>query len=53
MRPQILFVTVLVALGLAGCASAIRSSPIEATDYSSIEVGATREAVESVLGSPI
>ncbi len=48
-----LIVLVLVGPAVAGCSAVIAHKGIEATDLSSIQVGATRETVESVLGQPV
>ncbi len=53
IKQMAIAVVLLSGLGVVGCSNAIRSSSVKATDYSSIEVGATRESVESVLSSPI
>ncbi len=42
-----------VGLLVQGCSLAILGEDIERTDLSLLEVGATREEVESMLGKPI
>ncbi len=46
---------VLLCAGILvqGCSIAIRGKDIEPTDLSSLEIGATRAAIEGVLGEPI
>jgi hypothetical protein len=46
---------VLLCAGILvqGCSIAIRAKDIEPTDLSSLEIGATRAAIEGVLGEPI
>jgi hypothetical protein len=53
LRPLAPIVLVLLALAGAGCSAVISLEGIEATDLSSIQVGTTRETVESVLGRPV
>ena len=50
LAPVVLLCTGIV---VQGCSIAIRAKDIEPTDLSSLEIGATRAAIEGVLGEPI
>ncbi len=53
MKLQAYIAISFVGLLVQGCSLAILGEDIERTDLSSLEVGATREEVEAVLGKPI
>ena len=52
MKLRILAPFLCAVLGLGGCGSIYEAIDIEATDVSSIKIGATRQNVEKVLGQP-
>ena len=53
MRAFAMIAVLLLGLAVQGCSTAMRHEGVPATDLSEIQVGATRAAVESVLGQPV